>query len=97
MSRGGWGGCVHTKTCLNCEETDSNSSNENMDAYEDLDPAYTPKHLDKSHLIEQNELNDDVSDLHLYKQAELLGSHLQEWNLQEKSTCVCVFVQTFWG
>jgi hypothetical protein len=48
------------------------------------DDEFLPSQEDKSHLINQLELNDLVRDLNLTKtQAEILGSRLQGWKLLE--------------
>ena len=45
------------------------------------------------HLLTQDELNDLVRDLKFSKtQAELLGSKLRGWNLLQKDTRVCFFL-----
>jgi hypothetical protein len=56
---------------------------------EDAQPSvhYVPDCQNKSaHLINKKELNDLDRDLKLTKQAELLGSRLQQWNLLSQGT-----------
>lgn len=70
---------------------DGNYDSENAESVVS-DPTYNPGTHNIPHLIEQNELNDLVRDLHLSKyKAELLASRLQEWNLLAENTKVSVF------
>ena len=56
------------------------------------DPDFVPSTSSDPHLISQAELNDLVRDLDLSKrQAELLGSRLQGWNLLSSGTKISVF------
>lgn len=56
------------------------------------DPEYHPQQSNEPHKITQGELNDLIRDLDLSKkQAELLGSRLQGWNLLASGTKVSVY------
>lgn len=72
----------------------SDEDNDDVDIQDNnQDPEFIPSSslLNSPHLIEQQELNDLIRDLGLsVRQAELLGSRLQEWNLLARDTKVTV-------
>ena len=66
---------------------DENDSNEQGSSNQNNDPDFAPSVSPMSHFITQ--LHDLVRDLNLSKAwSELLGSHLQGWNLLDKNVTV---------
>ncbi len=59
----------------------------------DCDPTFTAvSSSNEPHLLTEGELNDIVRDLKLSKkQAELLGSRLNGWNVLREDTKVCLY------
>jgi hypothetical protein len=71
-------------------DEDVGQANNNMD----FDPAFAgASSSTEPYLLTQGDLNDIVHDLNLSKkQAELLGSRLQGWNLLRQDTKACFTV-----
>lgn len=65
---------------------------EHSNVSEDSDTSYEPSTSKEPHLLTQCDLNDLVRDLNLSKkQAELLGSRLNDWNLLSHGTKISYF------
>ena len=70
-------------------DEDSGQANKNMDCDPTFAEAISPN---EPHLLTQGDLNDIVRCLNLSKkQADLLGSRLNGWNLLRQDTNVCFY------